>query len=250
MSLTYSLAAAAVRSASAISPRWGSRIALPLFARVAPRRPIDSADLATMWRADRSTVRIPGVDRRGTDIAVYEWGPPGGEVVVLAHGWDGRASQFATLVRELVADGYRVVAFDAPAHGDSPGRATYLLDWVHALQTVQERHGRFAAVVGHSFGGLAALVAVGHGVAALAVVGDQGGRLGRGGRFFPFQLPLDDGGVGTIDRVLQLRRPQCPRRRQRGEDEQASADVGKRRQRGLHHGRSVAPRRKFSLSQA
>jgi pimeloyl-ACP methyl ester carboxylesterase len=166
MSLTHSLAAGAVRTASAISPRWGSRIALPLFARVAPRRPIDSADLATMWRADRCTVRIPGVDRRGTDIAVYEWGPSGAEVVVLAHGWDGRASQFATVVRELVGDGYRVVAFDAPAHGDSPGRATYLLDWVHALQTVQERHGRFAAVVGHSFGGLAALVAVGSGVGA------------------------------------------------------------------------------------
>jgi pimeloyl-ACP methyl ester carboxylesterase len=170
MSLTHSLAAGAVRTASAISPRWGSRIALPLFARVAPRRPIDSADLATMWRADRSTVRIPGVDRRGTDIAVYEWGPPGGEVVVLAHGWDGRGSQFATLVRELVGDGYRVVAFDAPAHGDSTGRATYLLDWVHALQKVQERRGRFAAVIGHSFGGLAALVAVGHGVAADRVV--------------------------------------------------------------------------------
>ena len=170
MSLTHSLAAGAVRSASAISPRGGSRIALPLFARVAPKRPIDSADLPTMWRAIRSTVRIPGVDRRGTDIAVYEWGPSGGEVVVLAHGWDGRASQFATLVRELVGDGYRVIAFDAPAHGDSPGRATYLLDWVHALREVQERHGRFAAVVGHSFGGLAALVAVGHGVAADRVV--------------------------------------------------------------------------------
>ena len=170
MSLTTSGAAAAVRTASAISPRWGARLALPLFARVAAPRRVGPADLETMWRAHRSTLRIPGVDRRGTDIAVYEWGASGGEVVVLAHGWDGRASQFATLVRELVGDGYRVVAFDAPAHGDSVGRGTYLLDWVHALHAVQERHGRFAAVVGHSFGGLATLVAVSQGVAAHRVV--------------------------------------------------------------------------------
>lgn len=170
MSPTQFLAAGAVRSASAISPRWGARIALPLFARVAQPRPIPSADVATMWRANRSTLRIPGVDRRGREIAVYEWGPSRGEVVVLAHGWDGRASQFATLIRELVGDGYRVVAFDAPAHGHSAGTATYLLDWVHALHGIQEREGRFAAVIGHSFGGLATLVAVTRGVATDRVV--------------------------------------------------------------------------------
>lgn len=170
MSLTPSLAAGAVRTASAVSPRWGARVALPLFTRVSPPRAIASDDQGTMWRADRSTLRIAGVDRRGTEVAVYEWGPSGGEVVVLAHGWDGRASQFAPLVRELVADGHRVVAFDAPAHGASAGRGTYLLDWVHALHAVQDRRGPFAAVIGHSFGGLATLVAVGQGVAADRVV--------------------------------------------------------------------------------
>lgn len=170
MSLVRTLTARAVRSASAVSPRWGARIALPLFARVAPPRPIDPVDVPTMWRARRSTLRIPGADGRGTDVAVYEWGAAGGEVVVLAHGWDGRTSQFATLVRELIGDGYRVVAFDAPAHGESAARNTYLLDWVHVLLSLQERHGRFAAVVGHSFGGLATLVAVGRGVAADRVI--------------------------------------------------------------------------------
>lgn len=170
MSFSHSLAAAAVRAAGSISPRGGSAVALPLFARVAPPHPIDPADLATMWRAERSSVRIPGIDRRGTDVAVYEWGRPGGEVVVLAHGWNGRAGQYATLVRELVSEGYRVVAFDAPAHGDSAGRGSYLLDWVDALGAIQQRHGRFAAAIGHSFGGLATLVGVARGVAVGRVV--------------------------------------------------------------------------------
>jgi pimeloyl-ACP methyl ester carboxylesterase len=69
-------------------------------------------------------------------------------------------------VRELVAEGYRVVAFDAPAHGDSPGRHTYLIDWVDGLRALQWRYGRFHAVIGHSFGGLGALVAVADDVVA------------------------------------------------------------------------------------
>jgi len=170
MSAAHVIAAAAVRAAGRISPGWGSAIALPLFGSVAAPHPIDPADRETMWRAERSTVRIPGVDRRGRDLAVYEWGRPDGDVIALAHGWNGRASQFATLVRELVSGGYRVAAFDAPAHGDSVGRGTYLLDWVAALGELQERHGRLTAVIGHSFGGLATLLAAAQGTAVDRVV--------------------------------------------------------------------------------
>ena len=49
---------------------------------------------------------------------------------MLSHGWDGRASQFSVLARDLIAEGYRVVSFDAPAHGASAGRRTYLVDWL------------------------------------------------------------------------------------------------------------------------
>ena len=170
MSATHVIAAAAIRAAGRISPRWGAALALPLFGSVAAPHPIDPADMNTMWRAERSTVRIPGVDGRGRDLNVYDWGPADGDVVVLAHGWNGRASQFSPLIRELVSEGYRVAAFDAPAHGDSAGRGTYLLDWVAALGGLQQRRGRFTAVIGHSFGGLATLVAAAQGIAVDGVV--------------------------------------------------------------------------------
>ncbi|WP_164743469.1 alpha/beta fold hydrolase [Microbacterium sulfonylureivorans] len=169
MSLSLSAAGAAVRVAGSISPRWGAAVALPMFGHVARPRPVGVAELPTMWSASRSTVRIPGLARAGADVVVYDWGH-GDEVVVLVHGWNGRASQFAVLVRELVAEGYRVVAFDAPAHGDSGGRSTYLIDWTDVLAEVQCRHGRLRAVVGHSFGGLAGLVAGAGGLAAERVV--------------------------------------------------------------------------------
>lgn len=170
MAIAHSLAAAAVRTAGWIDPRWGAALALPLFAHVSAPHPIDHSDDATMWRADRSSVRIPGIDRAGADVTVYEWGRSDGPVVVLAHGWNGRASQFATLARELVSEGYHVVAFDAPAHGDSAGSAAYILDWVDTLGALQERHGRFSAVVGHSFGGLGTLIGASNGVAVDRVV--------------------------------------------------------------------------------
>ena len=122
-----------------------------------------------MWLARRRTVRIDGVQRRGVDVQTYEWGS-GPRTVVLAHGWNGRASQFAALARGLVAAGYRVVAFDAPAHGSSAGRRTYLVDWLDTFSALQERYGAFDAMVGHSFGGLATLVGVAGGTDAARVV--------------------------------------------------------------------------------
>ncbi|MFD4958718.1 alpha/beta fold hydrolase [Microbacterium sp. NPDC058389] len=152
------LPAAAVRTAGAVSPRLGAAVAMPMFAHVAKPRPVSDDDAPTMSLARGRTIRIPGIDRRGVDVAVYEWGR-GPRTVVLSHGWLGRASQFSALVRELVAEGCRVVAFDAPAHGGSGGRRTYLPDWLATYAELQQRYGGFDAMVGHSFGGLATLVA-------------------------------------------------------------------------------------------
>lgn len=179
MTTLAAIAGGAIRTAGAVSPAWGAAVALPLFARIAPPREVADADAPTMSIARRSTLRVPGVDHSGTDIAVYEWGH-GDRLVVLAHGWDGRASQFATLVRELVAEGHRVVAFDAPAHGESAGRRTYVRDWIDAFAVLEERHGRIHALVGHSFGGLASLIAAGRRevdvarVVTVAAPGDPG----------------------------------------------------------------------------
>ena len=106
---------------------------------------------------------------RGKDLVTYRWGS-GDETVLLVHGWRGRVSQFAPLVRELVADGLHVVAFDAPAHGASPSARTDIRDWIAAIEALQLRHGRFRLIAGHSFGALATLTAVRSGTTAARVV--------------------------------------------------------------------------------
>ncbi|GAA1827417.1 alpha/beta hydrolase family protein [Agromyces salentinus] len=162
---TLGAVAGGIRVLAKASPEFGARAALPLFMRVGPRVPVATGDLGTHRAARRGTVRIPGIRRTGVDVVTYEWGT-GGDVIVLAHGWQSRASIFSTLVRELRSAGFRVVAFDAPANGESAGRGTYLVDHLDILAALQQRHGRFHAVVGHSFGGLAALLAPGEGIDA------------------------------------------------------------------------------------
>lgn len=142
-----------IHAAGAVSPRLAGRLALHLFFTTAPRMAVRDADLATHRDAQRERIRI-----RGSEVVTYRWGR-GERAVLLLHGWQGRASQFAPLVRELVADGFRVVSFDAPAHGDSSGRRTDLRDWVTTAEQLQRSDGPFQAIVGHSFGGLAALTA-------------------------------------------------------------------------------------------
>ena len=169
MNLALSLTGSTIRAAGAVSPRWGGAVVMPFFAHIDKPRPVHADDAPAMSRARRGSVRIPGIARRGVDVTTYEWGA-GSRTVVLAHGWNGRASQFSPLVRELVGEGYHVVTFDAPAHGETPGRHSYLVDWVDVFSALQQRHGAFEAIVGHSFGGLATLVGVAGGVDAARVV--------------------------------------------------------------------------------
>lgn len=153
MTASARLLSTGIRTLGAVSPDLSARLALRLFFTTTPRMAVRDADRATHEEARQERIRL-----RGSDVVVYHWGR-GERAVLLLHGWQGRASQFAPLVRELVAEGFRVVAFDAPAHGGSGGRRTDLRDWVELAERLGRTDGPFDALVGHSFGGLAALTA-------------------------------------------------------------------------------------------
>lgn len=153
MPSSFDLIRGGIRAASAVSPRLGGALATRAFFITQPRMPVREADATTQEAARRGSLRVGR-----SDIVTYRWGS-GDRTVLLLHGWRGRASQFAPLVRELVYEGFHVVAFDAPGHGDSGGRRTDIRDWLTATKQLQAAHGRFRAIVGHSFGALAALTA-------------------------------------------------------------------------------------------
>ncbi|MEM6797012.1 MAG: alpha/beta fold hydrolase [Acidobacteriota bacterium] len=83
---------------------------------------------------------------------------------MLVHGWGGRGLQMGGFAEPLVEAGYRVLALDLPAHGESPGRSTSLPEAAAAVQAAtryaQEMTDReVKAVVAHSFGSVASAVA-------------------------------------------------------------------------------------------
>ena len=102
---------------------------------------------------------------RGGEIVVETWGDDDAPVVYLMHGWGGWRGQLGTFVAPLVAAGYRVVAPDAPSHGESgpgflgPGRGA-VMELIEALEATGRRFGPAAGVVAHSLGSTAAAEAI------------------------------------------------------------------------------------------
>lgn len=89
---------------------------------------------------------------QGRELARYQWGDPAAPAILLIHGWNGRGPQLGAFAAPLNAVGLRVVAFDAPAHGRSPGRSTNIFEFADAIQTVARASGPVSAAVAHSFG--------------------------------------------------------------------------------------------------
>lgn len=97
----------------------------------------------------------------GGELAVTAWGESG-PAVLLMHGWGGARAQMTGFVEPLISAGYRVVAYDQPAHGETDGKLTNLLEIAPTLDLIREKEGNFEAVIAHSFGTLITSYALVH----------------------------------------------------------------------------------------
>ncbi|HKD41520.1 MAG TPA: alpha/beta fold hydrolase [Myxococcaceae bacterium] len=98
------------------------------------------------------------------EIACWSWGR--GPTVMLVHGWEGYAAQLTEFIRPLVSAGFRVVTFDMPAHGSSTGRQVSAFDMARVIRAVAQVFSPTRAVIGHSLGGTATIVALREGLQA------------------------------------------------------------------------------------
>ncbi|MBI2518455.1 MAG: alpha/beta fold hydrolase [Opitutae bacterium] len=104
------------------------------------------------------------------ELAGWQWGDPAAPLVGLVHGWEGHGAQLGAFVAPLVAAGFRVLGFDAPGHGDSPGDEAHvpLVAWM--LAEIEPQTGPFCALIGHSMGAAAAAQSTVLGVKPRAMV--------------------------------------------------------------------------------
>lgn len=136
-----------------VSPRLAGRLAFELFCTTGPRRVPSfspAPDAVERFRAG------------GRPVTSYAW-HGGGPTVLLVHGWSGGSGDLAAFVGPLRDAGRRVVALDLPAHGRSPGRTVNLAQAVAAVEAALRREPSIEAVIAHSFGVPASVLAAARG---------------------------------------------------------------------------------------
>ena len=109
---------------------------------------VKSAEQAVLERGNNYRVLF-----EGGELMVTTWGTRG-PAVLLMHGWGGARAQMTGFVEPLLSAGYRVVAYDQPAHGQSDGKLTNLLEIAPTMDLIAQQEGNFDAIIAHSFGTL------------------------------------------------------------------------------------------------
>jgi len=151
--------------------RYGGRISPKLAGRVAYRLwmspPRFKRPKSEQQALDTAQVKFHTINKQA--IATYHWGDAG-PLILLVHGWSGRGTQLGLFAEKLAQTGFRVLSFDAPAHGSSAGKQTNIYEIADTILALDGLYGSFKAVVTHSFGGPCLAIAMKQGLETCRVV--------------------------------------------------------------------------------
>lgn len=136
-------------------PKTAIQIAIDLFAT--PRRSairqkeLDFLQTARQVRAEIGD-KFP--------IVEYHWGESDAPLVLLSYGWEYNAGRWRHFVPALVEAGFQVLAYDPPGHGLAPNGQMHAPRNAFIVKSLIEKYGRPEVIVGHSFGGSSAVLAL------------------------------------------------------------------------------------------
>ena len=122
-----------------------------------PPRPSDRArarDALALASVEPISVTVDGRPRPGFVIGE-------GPLMILVHGWGGRAAQMLDLALVAVRNGYRAVAIDAPGHNTDVQRTSDGFQMASGLKSVEASFGPPVGVIAHSLGAMATVMAFG-----------------------------------------------------------------------------------------
>lgn len=139
-----------VRALDSIHPKLASAVVNRLFFMPFSKQP-SAAERRKLDEAEHLSMPF-----REMNLAAYAWGS--GPVVLVIHGWASNAGSLQHVVGPIVQAGFRVVAFDAPAHGGSPGRMTDAVEYGAAINVAIQSFAPIHAIFAHSFGATSALL--------------------------------------------------------------------------------------------
>jgi len=135
------------------------RYALYLFGK--PQRHTTPKREVSFYEAAKSNrIFVPTVRKY---IQLYQLGSSE-KKILLVHGWSGRGTQLYKIAEQLVDEGFEILSFDGPAHGNSSGNHTIFEEFVETVLYLNRTQGKFQAAIGHSFGGMILLNAIHRGM--------------------------------------------------------------------------------------
>lgn len=144
-----------LRTIGIISPRKAAEVAFRLFCT-----PFSSGkkrkEPPVFHRAEKLNFEMDGSVIRG-----FRWEPehPNGKTVLICHGFSSYAYKFEKYISPLKKEGFTVMAFDAPAHGNSGGKRINAPIYKKAILEIEKKFGPVYGIMGHSLGALAASLA-------------------------------------------------------------------------------------------
>jgi pimeloyl-ACP methyl ester carboxylesterase len=152
------------------------RAALEQFITPPPARPLSEPEQALLDQATLLSIPFEAIN-----INAFYWGE--GPTVMLVHGWGGYGLQLGEFINPLLAAGYRVLAFDAPAHGSTEGLQTNGFELAQAITAVADYYrakflqpiaggasGAIEGIIAHSLGATSTTLALSRGLKTNKVV--------------------------------------------------------------------------------
>jgi pimeloyl-ACP methyl ester carboxylesterase len=133
---------------SLVSTRKAAKSAFKLFCT--PFRPRNKKTPAIFSKAEKLKFNLNHLTIKG-----YRWNTGGEKKVLIAHGFESNCKNFERYINPFIKKNYEVLAFDAPAHGESDGKRITLPLYVETLSAIYDQYGPIESFIAHSFGGLA-----------------------------------------------------------------------------------------------
>lgn len=157
MKLAQKIAVAYVRASlnflAVFSKKRAARKAFKIFCT--PVRGTNRKSPAVFQKAEKLQFSI-----ENKKVAGYRWSHPQPKKFLILHGFHSSSKNFDRYVLPMVKKGYEVLAFDAPAHGESEGKQINVVQYRHMIEEIVNRFGPIDAYMAHSFGGLAVSLAL------------------------------------------------------------------------------------------
>lgn len=144
------------RILQSVSNTLAARFLSHLF-ETPPKFKIPEREVTFRKSAQSEVLHVPDIQK---DITVFSYGYSKSKVLLL-HGWSGRGSQLYHLADKILENRMMVISVDAPAHGLSSGKKTNMLEYIRAIEEIDKKYGPFDYAIGHSWGGMTLLNALG-----------------------------------------------------------------------------------------